>query len=71
VRIKARRAKRYLLSAPWFSVVLPSSSVLKTLLRSHLHSPCDARPKVNRSDRTPTQLKRLSLHPSQAPLDRY
>jgi hypothetical protein len=59
-RSKALRAKRNLPSTPWSSVVLPASSVLKTLRTSHLHGRRDARPRVNRSDRTPTQFKRLS-----------
>jgi len=57
---KALRAKRNLNSAPWFSVVLPATSVLKTLQTSHLNGRCDARPRVNRPDRTPPQFKRLS-----------
>ena len=46
-----------------YSVALrrpPASSVLKTLRTSHLHGCRDARTRVNRCDRTPTQFKRLS-----------
>jgi hypothetical protein len=50
----ALRAKRF------YSVALSASSLLKTLLASHLHGRRDARSRVNRSYRTPTQFKRLS-----------
>jgi hypothetical protein len=44
---KTLRAKRNLHSTPWFSVVLPASSVLRTLRTSHLNRPRDIRATVN------------------------
>ncbi len=67
IRFGPRRNARHHASTFSAMAVRPrplANSVLEILQTSRLHGRRDPRPRVNRSDRTPTQFKRLSWNPS-------
>ena len=60
VRVQGASARSAICySTPWASVVLPFTSVLKTLRTSHLHGRRDIRARAKRSECAPRQFKRL------------
>jgi hypothetical protein len=64
VRVQSASARSAIAFCSVAPDVLRSASVLEILQTSRLHGRRDPRPRVNRSDRTPTQFKRLSWNPS-------